>query len=320
MRKLRLAFAIRGRRVVGEFDLATATATLTISPRVAPAVQAARPPSTAPGAVTRPPPEKERVPVAQSLPAREEAERAPPSEPPPAPPPARETLKDAASVARAGSAERDHRERKAPRARWRRQAAYAAATLAAAGLALLGVIAASRLAATDSADRAQAPPPPTRTLDDRQRVSTTVSTKPPTRAAAPTASTTPGVRSRKGTTRADQPRTDRETTAIPPQPPAGTLVEPVVLRWAPSPNATVYWFELYRRGRLGASKILEAWPVEPHFTIPVRAPDGTWLGPGRYDWSASPQEARGARVRYTALGEAGRFVIRQDGRIDLHPR
>jgi hypothetical protein len=91
--------------------------------------------------------------------------------------------------------------------------------------------------------------------------------------------------------------------------------EPASIVWRPRPNTAVYWFELYRQGRLGARKVLEAWVVEPRFTVPRRAPDGSPLEPGRYSWSATPQRKRSERIRYTGLTRAGRFVITQEGRV-----
>ncbi len=88
-----------------------------------------------------------------------------------------------------------------------------------------------------------------------------------------------------------------------------------VIAWRPRPGAAVYWFELYRQGKLGSRKILEAWPVEPRFPLPRKAPDGSALEPGRYSWSAAPQESRRGRIRYTGLTRAGRFVLTADGQI-----
>ena len=55
--------------------------------------------------------------------------------------------------------------------------------------------------------------------------------------------------------------------------------------------------QLYRQGKLGSRRILEAWPVEPRFTLPRKAPDGSALEPGRYSCSAAPQESRRGRIR-----------------------
>ena len=66
-------------------------------------------------------------------------------------------------------------------------------------------------------------------------------------------------------------------------------------------------------GEAGIRRILEAWPVEPRFTLPRKAPDGSALEPGRYSWSAAPQESRRGRIRYTGLTRAGRFVLTADG-------
>ena len=82
------------------------------------------------------------------------------------------------------------------------------------------------------------------------------------------------------------------------------------LRWSPVPKAQLNWFELYRVGEIGSRKVLEAFPTEPTFTLPASA-----LTPGLYNWSASPETTRAARVRSTVLTRAGRFRITADGEM-----
>jgi hypothetical protein len=330
---LQLALTVKGRRIVAEFDVRTCTAALTISHPAERVGKNAEVPATTPTQAAAPllwledepiavpvasgPETGEPVPADEPVLAEPSVAREPATEPSPA---QREASQTSASPVYAGRAEREDREATVPGPRWRPLVGFVVIILASAGLAMLGLVAASRLAATDSSDRALMPPPPTQTVDELQGTGTAASRKPPARSVGPKTAQEPTARATHAATKAVVPPSNGETSGRRAPPPAGTLGTPVVVRWARSPNAVVYWFELYRRGRLGARKVLEAWPAKPQFRIPVRVPGGTWLRPGHYDWSASPQTTRRGRVHYTAVGEAGRFVIRPDGQVVLQPR
>jgi hypothetical protein len=317
-RMLRLELRIASRRVAAELDLRSATAAVSVSHRRTPVARQEDPSPTPAPPVPLPP--------LGAPPAREPARLAPPAEPKPRfiefplagpalaePPPAArplpaEPLEDRVSEP----------PRRSSRGRW------AVVALVAAGLTVLGAVAASKLASTGASGRAQGPPAPSQPVAPPTKTAHRPRSSPPPAGATTSSSRANTTTTSTAATTTTTPRA--QTTVVPAaprehtKPPAGGLVAPRIIRWAPRPGTVAYWFELYRRGDLGARKVLEAWPVEAQFTIPVRAPDGTRMSPGIYNWSASPQSTRKGRIRYTTVTKAGRFLIKQDGRVVLNPR
>ena len=315
--KLQLASRVRGRRVSAELDLRTLTATFTIArprrPAGAAQIRRAPPPSSAP-------PEQPHHQSRQSTPAPLPQSQNPPVSPPSSAPPELPHPQPPLTLPTVGPApvvERVLADARAARPR-RHAVVWGGGALAAVALASLGMLLASRLDSTEASSSAKGPPPPTtRETGPRPGIGGAVSSgaiapPPPARAR-----TTTRVRT---TAPAGLPPEVPFTSPARTTPTSPTAAALTMLHWPPSAGAAVYWFELYRVGSLGARKILEARPEQAQFAIPRRAPDGTALGAGLYNWTASPQRTPNARVHYTAETRAGRFRITSDGRIVLRPR